>query len=77
MAQNINQINDILRLSQEKNLLAMVSHTYMYNSSVRYIKKIIEEKKIGKITIFFCERTNLGKVRSDVDACMELSSTRY
>ena len=29
MAQNINQINDILRLSQEINLLAMVGHTYV------------------------------------------------
>lgn len=73
MAQNINQINDILRLSEEKNLLAMVGHTYMYNSSVRYIKKVIEQKKIGKLRYFFCERTNLGKVRSDVDAAWNLA----
>jgi predicted dehydrogenase len=73
MAQNESEMRDIIRISEEKNLLAMVGHTYLYNSAIRLIKKMIDNHEIGKLRYIYCERTNLGKIRSDVDALWNLA----
>lgn len=73
MAQTELEMDKIINTAKEKNLLAMVGHTYLYNSSIRFIKKMIDSNEIGELRYIFCERTNLGKLRSDVDALWNLA----
>jgi predicted dehydrogenase len=46
----------------------MTGHTFIYNSAVRYIKKLIDSGEIGKIRYVYSQRLNLGRIRSDIDA---------
>ncbi len=68
LATKVLEVEQIGRLSGEKNLVAMVGHTFLYNSAVRYVKKMIEAGELGDIRYIYSQRLNLGRIRSDVDA---------
>jgi predicted dehydrogenase len=73
MAMNIEEIDQIESLSKKHNLVAMVGHTFLFNSAVRYIKKIIDDGLIGDIRYIYSQRTNLGRIRNDIDALWNLA----
>ncbi len=73
MAMTIEEVEKIDSLSKENNLVAMVGHTFLYNSAVRYLKEYIESGKLGDIRYIFSQRVNLGRIRSDVDVTWNLA----
>ena len=73
MAMSVKEIDQIEVLSKKHNLIAMVGHTFLYNSAVQYIKKIIQEGEIGDIRYIYSQRTNLGRIRNDIDALWNLA----
>ena len=73
MAMNVKEVEQIEKLSTENNLIAMVGHTFLYNSAVIYIKKLIENNELGDIRYIYCQRLNLGRIRDDVDALWSLA----
>ena len=73
MATTTREIENIIEIATEKKLISMVGHTFIYNSAVRYIKQIIENGEIGDIRYIYCQRLNLGRIRSDVDALWNLA----
>ena len=68
MARSVAEVDEIGRLATEKNRVAMVGHTFLYNAAVRYVKKLIDSGEIGDIRYIYSQRLNLGRIRSDVDA---------
>ena len=68
LARSVEEVEQIGRLANEKNRLAMVGHTFLYNAAVRYVKKMIDSGALGKIRYIYSQRLNLGRIRSDVDA---------
>ncbi len=68
MATTIQEIDHIEVEAKKRNLVAMVGHTFVYNSAVRYVKNLIESGDIGEIRYIYSQRLNLGRIRSDVDA---------
>ena len=68
MASNLSEIEEMRALIQKKNLIAMVGHTFLYNSAVRYVKNIIDSGDLGDIRYIYSQRLNLGRIRSDLDA---------
>ncbi len=73
MALNVEEINQIKALADKKSLVAMVGHTFLYNSAVRYLKKIIESGELGDLRYIYSQRLNLGRIRQDVDALWNLA----
>ncbi|HEG43161.1 MAG TPA: Gfo/Idh/MocA family oxidoreductase [Phycisphaerales bacterium] len=73
MAKSTEQIQEIADLAQQKGLVAMVGHTFLYNPAVRYIKKYIDEGHLGELRYICSQRLNLGRIRSDVDALWNLA----
>ena len=73
MAMNVKEVESIEKLATENNLIAMVGHTFLYNSAVIYIKKLIENNELGDIRYIYCQRLNLGRIRDDVDALWSLA----
>jgi predicted dehydrogenase len=61
-------VNEIGRLAGEVKRVAMVGHTFLFNSAVRYVKKLIDSGEIGDIRYIYSQRLNLGRIRSDVNA---------
>ena len=73
MATKTDQVREIGQLAKEKELVAMVGHTFLYNSAVRYVKNIIESGELGNIRYIYSQRLNLGRIRNDVDALWNLA----
>jgi predicted dehydrogenase len=73
MATSVNQIKEINIIAKKNNLVAMVGHTFLYNSAVRFVKKYIDSGELGGIRYIYSQRLNLGRIRSDVDALWNLA----
>ena len=73
MATKVEEVQKIGKLAEEKGLVAMVGHTFLFNSAVRYVKKLIENGALGDIRYIYSQRVNLGRIRNDVDALWNLA----
>src|SRR5665213_2866029 len=68
MATKVAEVDELARIAGEKNLVVMVGHTFIYNSAVRYVKKLIDTGDLGEVRYIYSQRLNLGRIRSDIDA---------
>ncbi|HVU15387.1 MAG TPA: Gfo/Idh/MocA family oxidoreductase [Candidatus Didemnitutus sp.] len=68
LATTVKEVDEIARLAAEKKLIVMVGHTFIYNSAVRYVKKLIQDGSLGDVRYIYSQRLNLGRIRSDIDA---------
>ena len=68
MATEVDQVKQIGKLAKEKDLVAMVGHTFLFNSAVQYVKTLIDSGELGDIRYIYSQRVNLGRIRNDVDA---------
>lgn len=68
MARSVGEVEKIGALAEQKKLVAMVGHTFLYNAAVRYVKELIDSGALGDIRYIYSQRLNLGRIRSDVDA---------
>jgi len=73
MATTVEEVDEIGRLADEKNLVAMVGHTFLFNAAVRCVKELIKSGEIGDIRYIYSQRINLGRIRNDVDALWNLA----
>jgi predicted dehydrogenase len=73
MAATVAEVERIRDLAQAKGLTAMAGHTFLFNAAVRYLKKIIDSGELGEVYYIYCQRLNLGRIRSDVDALWNLA----
>ena len=73
MATQLEEVEEIQNEASQRELVAMVGHTFIFNSAVRYIKDIIDKKQLGDIRYIYSQRVNLGRIRSDVDAMWNLA----
>ena len=73
MAKTFDEVRQIGKLAEEKGLVAMVGHTFLFNSAVRYVKKLIDDGVLGDIRYLYSQRLNLGRIRNDVDALWNLA----
>ena len=73
MATQVSQIEDIARVANNSNLVAMVGHTFLFNQAVRYVKDLIDRGELGDIRYIYSQRVNLGRIRNDVDAMWNLA----
>ncbi len=68
LATKVGEVEEIGRLAQEKKLVGMVGHTFLYNAAVKYVKTLIDSGDLGAVRYIYSQRLNLGRIRSDVDA---------
>jgi predicted dehydrogenase len=68
LARTVAEVEQIGNLAEKKNLLVMAGHTFLYNSAVRHVKRLIDSGELGDIRYIYSQRLNLGRIRSDVDA---------
>src|SRR6266487_4419685 len=68
LATTVGEVDELARRSAERNLVVMTGHTFVYNSAVRYVKKLIDAGELGELRYIYSQRLNLGRIRSDIDA---------
>ncbi len=66
---------DLVRLAAERDLRLMVGHVFMFNAGILRLKELITAGELGsRLYYLFARRTNLGPIRSDVNAVLDLAS---
>tara|TARA_Y100000996_G_scaffold414679_1_gene406282 strand:- start:8473 stop:9435 length:963 start_codon:yes stop_codon:yes gene_type:complete len=70
----LDQTEDLFLLAKKNNLSLLTDHTFLYNSSVQYIKNLIDSNEVGELLHISFERTNLGPIRSDVSCLWDLAT---
>ena len=73
MSTKTDQVSTINQLAKEKQLVAMVGHTFLYNQAVIFVKNLIDSGALGDIRYIYSQRLNLGRIRNDVDALWNLA----
>jgi predicted dehydrogenase len=70
----IDQAAELVELADRENLILMVGHVFQYNASILALKALINDGELGEINYLNFVRTNLGPVRTDVNALWDLVS---
>lgn len=63
---------ELVELAKNKERILMVGHTFLYNSAVRELKKLITDGELGRIYYTYSRRVNLGRVKTDINAMWNL-----
>jgi predicted dehydrogenase len=73
MTQSVEEAGHLGQLSEEKGLVLMVDHTFLYTGAVQKIKQLVLEGEIGDIEYFDSTRINLGLFQQDVNVLWDLA----
>ena len=68
LATKVVEVDELSSRATKRNLVVMTGHTFVYNSAVRYVKKLIDAGELGELRYIYSQRLNLGRIRSDIDA---------
>ena len=68
LATKVAEVDELSMRAARRNLVVMTGHTFVYNSAVRYVKKLIDSGELGELRYIYSQRLNLGRIRSDIDA---------
>ncbi len=67
------QAEELIELADQKRLLLMVDHTFLFTGAVRKIKHFIDNDTLGKLYYFDSIRVNLGLFQHDVNVVWDLA----
>ncbi|HKH43098.1 MAG TPA: Gfo/Idh/MocA family oxidoreductase [Thermoanaerobaculia bacterium] len=74
IATRVEEAEELCSLADRLERILMVGHVFLFNSAVRRIKEYLDEERLGQIYYFSMVRTNLGPIRSDVNAAWDLAA---
>lgn len=64
----------LVELARARGLTLMVGHIFLFNAGLLKVKELVAAGEVGAIRSLTAVRTNLGPVRSDVNAAWDLAS---
>jgi len=67
------EADELAQLAASHERIVMQGDTFLYNDAVRYLKKLLDEGQLGDIYYIYCQRMNLGQIRTDVNAWWNLA----
>jgi predicted dehydrogenase len=65
---------ELCRLAESVDRVLMVGHVFLFNPAIRSAKDYIDAGDLGQVEYLSMTRTNLGPVRTDVNAAWDLAS---
>ncbi|WP_284643231.1 Gfo/Idh/MocA family protein [Paenibacillus silviterrae] len=73
IASSVERAENIKILAEQKRLIVHCDHIMVFNPIIRYIKKMIDNAEIGQLMYIDISRINLGPIRKDVNAMLDLA----
>lgn len=70
---SVEQAEELVQLSRDRNRVCMVDHTFEYTAGVNKLKEIIESGVIGDVLYVHCARLNLGIFQRDINVVWDLA----
>jgi len=74
VVKKVSFLKKLIRISEKNKCIFMTGYVYCFNDYIKYIKKILINKKLGKVLYIDIQRKNLGPIRSDVSSSFDLTS---
>jgi predicted dehydrogenase len=72
MAQSSEQCHELMALADDRSLVLMPGHTFLYSPPVRKVKELLDAGEIGKLFFGTFSRVNLGIHQSDASVVRDL-----
>jgi len=73
MASSAEECEELIQIAEERGLVLMVGHTFLYSPAVRKIKEIVDRGDIGDIRYISSRRLNLGLFQKDINVAWDLA----
>ncbi len=71
---DVDSARHLCELADDKNLVLMVGHVFLFNPAVEEARRLIDDGELGRLYYMAMRRTNLGPVRLDVNAAWDLAA---
>lgn len=72
-AETTAKAEEIVAFAEQRDLVTMVGHTFLYSPPVLKIKQILESRELGEIRFITSNRVNLGLHQKDVSVIWDLA----
>ncbi len=73
MASSTAECEELIALAEQKGLVLMIGHTFLYSAAVRKIKEIVDNRDIGDLRYISARRLNLGLFQKDINVAWDLA----
>jgi predicted dehydrogenase len=73
MARSSRECEELIALAEERQLVLMVGHTFIYSGPVRKIKEIVNSGELGDLQYVSARRLNLGLLQKDINVAWDLA----
>lgn len=73
LANSFYEAKELVKVAKKRHLILLTGHTFLFHPAVSYLKEIIDKGHLGNLLFFLSQRTNLGPIRSDVNALWDLA----
>lgn len=74
LAATSEECETLIALAQQIGRVLSVGHVFLFNDGIRYVGDSIASGALGDIEVIHSQRTNLGPIRSDVNAMWDLGT---
>lgn len=74
LAANSQEALELCEEADRRGLQLMTGHIFLYNDGISTMKQIVKQGELGNLFYLHSVRTNLGPLRSDVNALWDLAS---
>jgi len=65
---------ELTELASSRRLALMVGHVFLFNDGIVKLKELVDGGELGKLQHLTAVRTNLGPIRQDVNAALDLAT---
>ena len=73
MTSSVEEAEILINLAEQKGVLLMVDHTFLYTGAVQKMKQLVDERELGNIKYLDSTRINLGLFQSDINVLWDLA----
>jgi predicted dehydrogenase len=74
LAQTVAETDELGLLARERERVLMVGHVFLFNAGIVKLKDALQGGEVGDPLFLSAVRTNLGPIRSDVNAAYDLAT---
>ncbi len=68
LAQSVAHAEALVELAARQDRVLMVGHLLRYHPAVDFLRELVQAGELGEVCYAYCQRVNLGKIRSDENA---------
>lgn len=74
IATNLADAGTLCELASRTDCVLLVGHVFVFNAAVRCVKGLLKKQHLGRVYYMSMQRTNLGPIRTDVNAAWDLAA---